>query len=344
MKTKLTNFLIAILFFAKAYATVRTVNNTNAGAGQYLQLDAAIIASNPGDTIYVSKSATAYASFTISKSITIIGPGTFAQTQIPFGATLNQVTINSNISNITLKGLKIFSTIVNATTNVHQLTISDNYFGPSAGITFSGISNCSDFIISNNIFTSSGDAIYSYNTGGSFNFIVENNIFAQSKITAFNFPNGLIQNNTFCNTNGGNAFGNFNAVPSGLLIKNNIFYNSHPSNNTSSCTFLNNITYSTTVTYPVLGGTNIDNTDPLFMNVATSGAFSINYNYDLQSSSLANNAGTDGTDLGYYGGTTHVSILGEPQNVPVIRAMDIPNNNIPLNGNVNVKVLSTKAR
>jgi hypothetical protein len=97
---------------------------------------------------------------------------------------------------------------------------------------------------------------------------------------------------------------------------------------------------------PLLGGTNIDNVDPQFVNITLATGFNINYNYTLQAASPAHNAGSDGTDLGYYGGPSVVDLTrrGEVINMPVVRQMTIQNITVPQNGNINVKVRSTISR
>jgi hypothetical protein len=159
----------------------------------------------------------------------------------------------------------------------------------------------------------------------------------------FNFPNGIIQNNTFIYSTP--ATGLFSYI-SNAVIQNNIFYNCNPSNGVSNSTYDNNITYSTAGPLPILGGSNIDNTDPLFVNITNYYAFGVANNYNLQVGSPAINAGADATDIGYYGGSSVINLSprGEIYNMPQVRKMQIINTNVPQNGNVNVKVRSTKSR
>jgi hypothetical protein len=129
-------------------------------------------------------------------------------------------------------------------------------------------------------------------------------------------------------------------------IQNNIFYRADPTQYTSGCAFNHNISYNPSGTFTNLNGTgNFDNTNPQFVNFPSGGDyFNWTHNYDLSPSSPGNNAGTDGTDIGIYGGTFPVNPYGETYNMPVIRQMNITNTNVPQNGNVNVKVRSTKSR
>jgi hypothetical protein len=69
-----------ILGFNSTNAAVLTVNNSPNNPGQYAQIDPAIAAANVGDTIYVQGSSANYSNATITKSLTIIGAGTYSQT------------------------------------------------------------------------------------------------------------------------------------------------------------------------------------------------------------------------------------------------------------------------
>lgn len=341
MKTILT-FLFSILFFSQLHAHVFTVNNNPIGtAAQYTQVNPAINAANAGDTILVSGSAYTYADFTISKSLTLIGPGTFSPKQFNYPATVNSIIMGGGVSNVSIRGFKIIGSLDGFNNgNISFVTITDNYFTNNA-MYYAGITNVHDVIFSNNIITGGGRLTNVFNTSGCYNFLIENNL-VNGFIENFNIPNSTVQNNVFYNI--ANAFNASTTVVSGITIKNNIFYNAHPSNGTSTCVFSNNLTYSSSVTYPALGGSNFDNQDPQFVNVGNSGGYNSSYNFSLPASSPGHNAGTDGTDVGYYGGGMRVSVIGEPQNVPVIREMDVQNGNVLQNGNVNVKVRSTIAR
>jgi hypothetical protein len=336
-------FLFSNLLFANSFASVLTVNNLPGNGALYAQIDPAIAAASAGDTIYVGGSSSSYSGCVISKSITIIGPGSYAQTSMLLKATISSININSNLNGIAIKGLNITSINAVAKTNISNLLVSDCVI--NNGISLNGLVNSSNLTFSNNLFVDHiGTSITWGGNTGCFNILITNNILAAA-INSLTITGATLQNNVFynCLVNGSAAVAFFNPC-SNMIIKNNIFYNSNPTANATGCTYTNNITYSTSSTYTALGGNNMDNADPQFINVGTSGGYLPTYNFDIQSLSPANNAGSDGTDVGYYGGGFHSSPTGEPQDVPVIRAMDVNNTNVPNNGNVNVKVRSTKAR
>ena len=344
MKTKIKILLIAATFSVGAKAAVLTVNNAPSGGAQFAQINAAITAANAGDTIYVSGSPNSYADVTITKSIAIIGPGTYNQTAMQLPAKIASITFSSNLTQVSVIGLWISNTIYfGSFTNIHSVLIGNCRIDNS--IPFGGTNNSSDFIFRNNIFTSHiGTAITGGSNTGCFNFMFENNLICTA-LNSLNITGTLIQNNVFYNplVNNGSATA-FYGTCSNMILNNNIFYNANPTTNTTGCVYNNNLTYSTSTTYPALGGTNIDNANPLFVNVATSGGFLSSYDFHLQALSPAINAGSDGTDIGYYGGGVAVSETGEIENMPFIRAMNVTNGSVPQNGNVNVKVRSTKAR
>jgi|JI10StandDraft_1071094.scaffolds.fasta_scaffold30323_6 hypothetical protein len=332
--------LIAIsLTIAKSDAAVLLVNNATANPGQYLQIDAAMAAASPGDTIYVNGSSVIYSSCIVTKSITLIGAGTFAQKQNQFPSKIQYVDINSNLSNIVIEGLEITGSIrFVSESNIQNVFIRYNYFS-TGDISFNNLDNSSNFVVSSNIFNSNSFAV-DFNGGiNQSNFTIENNII-RGYIRSMNVNNATINNNVFYNY----ATPFITNLNSALII-NNIFYNSNPLTNTTNCTYLNNISYGTSTTYGSMGGNNIDNTNPQFITaVSPTGGYLPTYNFGVQTSSPAHNYGNDGKDLGIYGGSANVTVTGEVYNVPVIRQMILQNTNVPQNGNVNVKVRSTKSR
>ena len=70
---------------------------------------------------------------------------------------------------------------------------------------------------------------------------------------------------------------------------------------------------------------NLDNTAPTFENLPLS---TINYTYDLNpdlaAASNGENAATDGTDLGVFGGTSPFKLTGSV--LPVVRKFILPSN------------------
>lgn len=353
MISKLSTVCLITFLTIKVNASILLVNNTPGGPGQYPQINAAMAAAVNGDTIYVSGSTATYADATINKNITLIGPGSFADKQVALKAKVTSLTLSSNISNVKIAGFYFEQIGAAGASNINNLDISYNNFNDGYWYFFDGLSNCLNWNIHNNIFSGyepgSANAAYRISSaGGCSNFVIQNNIYhwnqADQVIKGFNFPNGIIQNNTFISAIQ-TSHQIFSSV-SDAIIQNNIFYNCNPIIGVTNGTYNNNISFSTAVTLPAMGVNNIDNIDPLLVNVVPANGFSIGNNYNVQTVSMAHNAATDGTDLGYYGGigVNELTPTGEIYQIPVVRKMIIQNFNVPQNGNVNVKVRSTKAR
>ena len=128
--------------------------------------------------------------------------------------------------------------------------------------------------------------------------------------------NGIVVNNLFLNSLGTSQVAINPAYDS--LIANNIFYGSAPAaGSVANCTYNNNISLSpynpgsgNDLMPPNGQGTNIginniNDQDPLLTAITPGGTTSWDFAFDLrlQSGSPGKNAGTDGTDMGVYGGT-----------------------------------------
>jgi hypothetical protein len=326
-------------------AAVLNVSNLPGNGFPYNNVDAAMIAASPGDTIYVHGSNIQYPDFTITKSIVILGTGGFTQTEFGLSSRFSRITFSSNTSNIEINGvvLEYYHIDFYALTNIHHVVIKNCYFNQStySNIRFSNLSNSSDIRIFNNVLGGgNSQKIEFYNNPNCFNIIIDHNIINGS-IQNLGIINTIIQNNIFYNPSSGTAFTGSNSF---AIVSNNIFYNCEANANMTSGIFNNNMTYSSSATLALLGGTNFDNVNPQFVNAPASGNYLPSNNFNLQAGSPAIAAGSDGLDLGYYGGLEAVSPIGEPRNMPVIRKMNIQNPSVPQNGNVNVKVRSTKSR
>jgi hypothetical protein len=130
-----------------------------------------------------------------------------------------------------------------------------------------------------------------------------------------------------------------------MRIENSIFVGVIPSimSSASSTTHAyNNISFSS--------GNNTFNTanqsgnmigDPLFVSVgnAFSGYHPMN-NYQLQMNSPGHLAGTDGKDIGLYGGFPYFTNTGEPD-IPQIRSFNVPLTPIPAGSNITIDFTST---
>jgi hypothetical protein len=325
MKT-LSSFLAVVTLVSGAQAAVRTVSNAVGQPAQYTDLQTAITASSAGDTVYVMGSGTQYGSATIDRPITLIGAG-YAPPAPAFATNISTVTIT-----LAGSGSRLMSVEVPSTTYLYgnNVTVERSRMGTlycSAGLSNVVIRHCyltytdlampNSALVTNNIFHSSGYLINSTSSS----LIITNNLFMGYPVYALN--------------NISNA-----------LITNNIFWGSTPVNSTvTNCTFNKNITYQTadnTLPYGSNTGTgNQINVNPYFTN-APNNAINYTYNYQLLAFSTGNDAGTDGTDIGIYGGVAPMPGLGGVPRIPRITQFDLQYSLVPQGGSLNVQVKAKK--
>lgn len=326
-------------------ATILTVSNaTNlpGNPGQYTTPQSAHDAAYSGDTIMMQGSSTGYGNLTITKKITLIGPGyNPIQRENTNPATLSYIYLSNGSSNSKIIGITTsyiyFSSISLAVSGIQILR--NNVTG---SISFSGAPNAlvSNIEIYNNVL-SYVDGF----TSQCANWNIKNNIIT-SYISNFQVSTVTIANNLFINSSG---IGLNNL--SNVVISNNIFYGNTPYySNVTLCSFNNNLTYNcTNPTLPYgtnVGSGNKISTDPMFLSVP-SPAVTYTYNYRLNGSSPAKNAGTDGTDIGLTGGTypiyqsTTDILTGEPP-VPKVTQVTMPATSVPAGGNLQFTVKAKK--
>ena len=188
----------------------------------------------------------------------------------------------------------------------------------------------SGIVIEDNIWQRFSSWSIDLNYGGNSNIVIRNNIFLRSYLHA---DDALIANNVFVALNEQYSIRDSN----NLLVVNNIFYRMQPMTgvNINNSVFNNNLAITTspdtdnlpTPSSPIgtnTGQGNIEGQDPLFVNFpegATLGSdsWTTTMDFNLQAGSPAKNAGSDGTDLGIYGGTDPYSRLVA---LPIIQSVN----------------------
>lgn len=313
---KITIMAALVCLFAPAFATIRTVSNNPDRPAQFTQVDAAIAAAVAGDTIFVHGSQFTYSDFTITKRLVVIGAGYNSNNQFNLPTTVSSINLNrdtglQNASGSVITGFLITSQIRNnGNPGVDNVTIFRNRinnviyaYNPSiSGIYSNG------WLIYNNIISQVQGGSGGSTSSSSGNITIQNNIFT-SGVFGFSMSSVLIDHNVF---HGGDALGTLYYA----TITNNIFVRTTGNVFSASVnfnTFNNNLSNLTTVsptapTNSFLGGTNSGagnfvTVDPLFVSVTNLNNYATTFDYRLQTSSTVRNAGTDGTDLGIYGGT-----------------------------------------
>lgn len=339
-KILLISFALLIVTCISQAQTIRVANN-NPGAATGINvfvgataLQDAITASTAGDIIYVVPSAINYGDATITFALTIFGVGIRPDSQSTSKSVLGSIIIDA--SNVRVSG--IVSTI--------ELRIGQN---SASGTTYSNI------LIENSrvrtVEMTGGTADLS-------NLLIRNNVFQGStgggghidlKITS----NSVITNNLFITnfTNGADMI----VACCGALFEYNIFAdngNDPPYDDVKNCNFFNNIFYGVSVAIPSastnnvwnynmsFGGTstvfntttngntgtgNIENVNPLFVNMPLTNTWTNSLDFTLTASSpaLSTDAGNgSGEDIGPSGGATPFNFEGNL--LPLIQSVSVP--------------------
>ncbi|MBK8226131.1 MAG: hypothetical protein IPK70_03015 [Flavobacteriales bacterium] len=320
--------LASALFVAvSAQATVRTVSNAASQPAQYNDLQTAINAAVTGDTLYVLGTGNAYPAVTIDKQLTVIGsgyapPAPAQPTTIPTlylypnsgGSRLIGLSISSNLylysSNCTVERCNIYY-ISTQVTSLSNLVFRHNY------IYYYSMNNPASALVANNIIHSGGYLQSSNSTS----VVITNNLFIGYYWHALH-------------------------TISGALISNNIFWQSTPVQpSVTGCTFNNNITYQTAdnvIPYGSNGGSgNQVGADPQFTN-APNITVNYAYNYDLLPASAGNNAGTDNTDIGIFGGPAPWPNQNGLARIPFVKEFNLQFTQVPQGGTVDGTVKAKK--
>lgn len=315
------------------HATIHTVSNVATQPAQFATVDDAIAAAAATDTIYITGSATPYAAFTFDKPLTIIGAG-YANSGLE--SNVNVVYFTSGSSGSRLSGLVVSGNIypdANSSTNV-DIVIERCNFGYLSiyGYALNGL------VVRNCVF-------YGFTVAASWtNVLVTNNLITGGiSGPGTPIPSVLITNNTFVSASQQLALAGFNAA----IISNNIFWGNTPVDaGMQYCAFSNNITYQTSndaLPYGTNAGSgNYIGVDPLFVNAPDQSGV-LTYDYHLQAGSPGHNGGTDGTDVGIYGGGAPfpASMDGRAR-IPLVTQFNILNSTIPEGGSLNIEVEGRK--
>jgi predicted nucleic-acid-binding Zn-ribbon protein len=329
-----------MLWGINTHATIITVSNAPNSPGQYTNLQEALNEANPGDTIYVSGSLTTYGNIDIKKQITLIGAGfnpnnqnnQKSELQYVYFKSDNDPVNPSNPSGTTITGFRFLYLFVQ-TQNINDIQLLRNEI--TGQISLSSY-YCQNWTVKNNIlnYISSAGTSTIYAS----DFVISNNII-KSNIQYFNSNTILIANNIFTQGSG------FTTV-SLANIQNNIFYGGSTAN-CSYCTFIKNISVGAGNTFDYGTNTSIDNftnVNPLFVDVAST-TFNFAYDYHLQPSSPGIDAGTDGTDIGIYGGMYPFPSGGDVPwqtspmpAIPQITSMVILNGTLPSAGTLHIQI------
>ncbi len=308
----------------------------------YTTVTDAVAAIQNGDTIYIPGGTFDIGNLTISKKVQLIGVGHYADSTLATGVTKLQGNIyftdyadNGSMTGIWLSGSVFFGT-TNTNQDVNNYTITrckmDYLY-----LSYNGSDNTTSkyFTVSNNLIS----MIFG---GNAQNCTINNNII-DGGIYYFN-RGGTFKNNTilgqfdYCNYAGCNTLWYLTSC----TFENNIFIDYSPIfDYISSCVFKNNL-WVANISFPSgtnTGSGNIVNQaySDIFIDVPTEG-FLYTHNFHLKTTCAGLNAGTDGKDVGIYGGIVPYSDGAVPL-YPHIRTVNIDekldtNGKLPVNINV----------
>lgn len=358
-KLLLSLTIFGAMFSAKA--GVITVSNNPNSPGQYTDLQLAIDDSTPNDTILVHGSATSYGNVYISWPLTLLGAGY----NNPYGE-------NTTVTNIYLE--RVNASIGANDTKISGFITSYIYFDPyfSGGnisnqlleniilerceikgdVRFNPTNTFNNVSVRNCLFTGTTYFVRFWSSSSYNNVNFDNNIFdgnGQIDLSGGDYSTVKFSNSIFLDGNDALFYSGSTTPYPQIVLENNIFYGVRPEGCTN-CTFNNNITYQCNNNQLVYAGNinsvgsgNLIGVDPEFENYPfLGGPFDYAHDYNLQTSSAGINAGTDGTDIGLYGGSLPLDIGTNP-NIPQMMYVSFPNNSsVEEGGTLDVEFKSHK--
>lgn len=342
MKKVLITLVVSTIGLA-GFATTYTLDNNPGAPADFTNATDAMSAVVDGDTLYVQPSPTSYGIISLDNRVVILGSGhnpDFSASRSEFSG----INFYNGSGESIIKGLYV-SNLVRLVENqtVNNVILSHNYFTGQNVINTEIWATGAGWIIENNIIYSTSNWLSI--PGFTNNTIFRNNLFCHVSYSLFySVSSGVVfDHNTFIFSGPSDITSIFNSS-TGVVFTNNIVYVTAPSannlqNNCSSCTWENNLTYSINNTITDLPGNNLNNVDPLFVNVPDNSAnFLYTNDYNLVAGSPAINAGTDGTDIGLTGGIGTFNMNGFDPTLPRIGEVTLLNATAPVNGTITLHV------
>lgn len=319
---------LAAMLAATAHATVHTVSNTPGIPAQYTNIQEAHDNANAGDTLLVHTSATSYGTLSVDREITVLGQG--------YGTQIDYLYLNAGASGSKFIGFRaMYYMYLNQSGDITDILL-ERIIANDYAISAQGMDG---LIIKHSV-------VPAVHISSSNNVFITNNL-VRYYISGSTSPTVLISNNVF-NGYSGAALDNIQYA----VVSNNIFANTAPSLDgygVENCAFNNNLSYNTSdddlpPTGSNPGSGNMVGVDPLFVDVPdNTGNWS--YDYHLQAGSPGINAGTDGTDIGIYGGSEPMNadlwLDGVPR-LPQVTDFQLLNSSISEGGSINVQVQGAK--
>lgn len=319
--------MFSIVLFAQKVAlhsagTVSVFNGTSALLNAYNQAVS-------GDTIYLPGGGFTAPS-SVNKQLMVYGAGHSIDSTLATGKTFWNGNLNFGIDadNFSIEGVEITGNVTfPANGVVDYVSISRCKINGGINITGSLTTPSNNLLLKNNVITQNIDFENAQNT------LVVNNIIDRG---VYRSRGNSFFNNIFLGRSNGGYYEHFGDCDNNLIY-NNIFYTpASYGESGNNNTFKNNL-YTASPglgTNPTVSGNflNVVSTS-IFENV-NSTVFSYTDNYHLQNA--ASYVGTDGTEIGIYGGTFYIYKEGAVPSNPHIRVQEIAPQTT--NGMLNVKI------
>ncbi len=313
----LFTFLSIVFLFATSQAKIVYLNNNleepNISENLFINWSDAYAAVSAGDTIYVVGSNFGHGNITISKPITVIGPGYFLfmndQTQVNKEiAEINILQLTEGADGTTLKGM-----VVSGNYGIEIYDQIDNITFENCYIQVLELKFNSDYVYDNLMIKKcfiNGSLKFDYNYDAHIsNLVLTNNIIA-GNINIEEGSSGIISHNLLMG-NGLNL-----GTASSFEFSNNIYLNENDNSLTivplPDASVHNNISLT-----GAFGDANDNITAPESTLFNTDTDASTDAQYMLSENSPAKGAGSNGTDIGPFGGPDPYRLSGLP-NLPNI--------------------------
>jgi hypothetical protein len=358
---KLFAFASIFLSISTLFAGNITVNNNTPSPGQYSDLQIALNAANIGDTVLIHRSPNAYGNVIVTKRLTIIGEGAMPDKNPANGVTVGTMTLTYDPATLTNASKSKISGLSMTTLFIYEKSTDVNFACDTVTVNYCRISSIT---MKNKVYGFTlTNSMVNLISGG----IIFNNKYFNNLIQAVNLPSGLSLNNIFAN----NIIFNQLAFYDGIVANNIIYYRGNTSfaMGCYNVKFTNNIMYAPLVTftntpYTANGNQSINNklnVSPLFVYpldfstvlaytyaAPAAGPFA---DFNTQAGSQAINAGTDGTNIGIYGGQypwrdgsatdSRFRYYPIPNSNPVIKGLTINNMVVNPGGTLQVQINAT---
>jgi hypothetical protein len=326
--------LLLLLTTSFASADILVVDNNPGAPTPYSNIQTAVNAASDGDTIYVQPSGLSYGSFTVDKRLIIIGGGVSPRKQNTMPTAVGSVTLADGSGSTVIMGLRVDGPFTCSDDSLNNILIANCMFNHL----LQPGNQCSNWIIEGSLIlgTTSGSGqtmAISYPVP---NLLVQNCIFSRNGIgLGTPTPGYMVFRNNIFIYNGNEDVGNGNSYwPSTVLLENNIYFGCKIHGFVNG-QWLNNCFYLTTGFSISNTGQNSGNItgNPQFTSFSATPAqwTSFFHDFTLQSGSPCLGAGTNGTDIGLFGGSQRFNPGIQPP-IPQVMSIQLANSAVPSGG------------